>query len=166
MMMLRFRDLTIPDGETVRRHKAIIDGKGSVWWGWIMRQHEVFPGDYIVALSRELAESGKREILLYHSGSGQFFQAQLSRVSALPGGHRIRSPQMDLTPPYMHESVCPAWFELRELDEVTPPPSVHLCRMPTLANAELANAGDNGDYVTDALLRDSGATLWEVEVGA
>jgi hypothetical protein len=165
MLMLRFRDLTIPDGETIRRHEALIATRRTVWWGWIMRQDETFPNDYVVKLSRELAEQGTQRIVPYHSGAGQFFYADLARISALPGGYRIRSPEMELTPVYMHESVCPAWFELKQISLSESMPAFVVKALPTLPNPspvdkELAG----GVEATAALLRNSGATLWDIEL--
>lgn len=33
-LVLRFRDLSCPRGETINRHKEIIQEEGYVWWGW------------------------------------------------------------------------------------------------------------------------------------
>lgn len=163
MILLRFRDLTVPDGETVRRHKAIITRRGAVWWGWIMRQDETFPSDDIIKISAALEVSGPMEMLLYHSGSADFFAATVNRISAVPGGRRVRAPELDLTPAYMHESVCPAWFEFVALEPLTEDPALSVVRLPTLSHPSATDAGlVGGPPVDSQRLRNSGATMWEV----
>jgi hypothetical protein len=163
MILLWFRDISIPDGETIQRHLEVIEQHGSVWWGWLKRKEERVPTDTLIEISKSLVES-ELEIFLYHSDARELYSAELRRISALPGGYRIRSPQVDLTPAYMHESVCPAWFELTRIDAVRQVPTLRLADIPTIPTA--AGVGEimsGGVVLRDDPLRATGATLWAVE---
>jgi hypothetical protein len=162
-LVLRFRDLTVPDGATIKRHGEIISSRGATWWGWIMRQDEIFPDEFIVTLSRRLEEVGPQLIYLFHTGSGEFYRASLGRIAALPGGMRIRSPEMDLTPAYMHESVCPAWFEISGIEKLEGQPDIVVESMPTLLSPSQTDCRLNSGIMIQATeLRNSGATLWVI----
>ena len=160
-ILLRFRDLTVPVGETIRRRSTLIDSQGATWWGWIMRQDEKFPEEFILRLSKVIEDEGQQGILLFHTGAGLFYEADLSGISALPGGFRIRSPELDLTPVYMHESVCPVWFELSGIRAMARQPALSIVAMPTLAKpSETDKQLLLRPNVTAQDLRNSGATLW------
>ncbi len=164
MIVLRFRDLTVPDNVTIDRHQELARLKGAVWWGWIMRQDETFPTDFIVALSARLSSIGAEDVLLFHSGMGTFFRARMAKVNALPNGTRIRSPDHFLTPPYMHESVCPAWFELTEIANIESIERMRLISLPTLSTpSDFDQSLLSKGTIIVSDLRNSGATLWEIE---
>jgi hypothetical protein len=114
-IILRFRDLSIPDGETIRRHRESISVFGDTWWGWIMRQRESYPEQLFITLAQRLKEQ-PQSIYLFHSGEVTLYPAQLKRISAFPGGMKLQSPDVQRTPPYMTEAECPAWFQLSKID--------------------------------------------------
>lgn len=163
MILLWFRDLSIPDGETIRRHREVIEHQTSVWWGWLKRKKERFPYDLFVEISKALVDS-EEEVFLYHSDARELYSAELRKISALPGGYRIRSPQVDFTPAYMHESVCPAWFEFTRIDLVSHVPTLRLAGIPTMPGAAgLDDVMSGGPVLRDDPLRATNATLWVVE---
>jgi hypothetical protein len=165
MILLRFRDLTVPDGQTVARHQSVIDSRDSVWWGWIMRQDEIFPSDFIMSLAERLESDRLEEVLLLHSGTSSFYRAEVAAVSALPDGTRVRSPELHLTPSYMHESVCPAWFELRNIIPYAAPSTMVVRSTPTLPEPASFDVDLlKKQRVSAAELRNSGATMWDITV--
>lgn len=165
-LALRFRDLNIPDGETIRRHRARIATHGSVWWGWIMRQRESFPGHFLAEWDQTLERSGGATVLLFNSGEERLYSAKMTDVAAYPEGNRIQTPEVQKTPGYMAEAECPAWFQLSEISPL-PIEEIELAivSFPTLAppaNVDQQLLGRPLESIAD--LRLSTATLWHVEV--
>lgn len=165
-LALRFRDLNIPDGETIRRHRAKIDAHGSVWWGWIMRQRESFPGHFLAEWDQQLERSSGAQVVLFNSGEERLYSAIMTDVAAYPEGVRIQTPEVQKTPGYMAEAECPAWFQLAE---ISPAPledvQITILSFPTLID----QASIDHDLLGKTLasvgeLRLSTATLWEVDV--
>lgn len=116
--ILRFRDLMRPKGETIRKHRAIIQEHGYVWWGWVKREDEIEPLDLLDVLQDEIIQAGFAPALLYHSGVGGFYPAKISQLSAFPGGYGTSTPSVQHTPVYMHEAPCPIWFQMNEISDV------------------------------------------------
>lgn len=164
-IILRFRDLTIPAGETIRRHREKIRAQGSAWWGWMARQREKFPEQSLSELASATHEAKNGvEIFLYHSGECQFYPSTLLDISAYPGGAYISTPEVQKTPSYMSEAECPAWFKIACISDPRPKlPTPMALGMPTLETRSpvdddlLKNPVHNGED-----LRHSAATLWEV----
>lgn len=167
-VVLRFRDLYIPEGETIRRHRAKIEAHGCVWWGWIMRQRERFPGPLLANLAQELDKGGGKDIFLYHSGEGCLYPATLSDIAAYPDGARTPTPEVHKTPNYMAEAECPAWFQLNHIGEpVRQPFRLQLQSFPSLPELPEIDErlAQSGLHEVDEL-RLSTATLWEAEITA
>lgn len=165
-IVLRFRDLSIPTGQTIRRHREKIRTQGSTWWGWVARQRECFPEVLLLTLVREAAAESGKVIYLYHSGECQFYPATVSDISAYPGGAGILTPEVHKTPSYMSEAECPAWFKLTSIGDPSPRLSKPaIFSMPTISeftqvDKELMDAAlQDGER-----LRHSSATLWAIEM--
>lgn len=163
MILLRFRDLSIPDGETIRRHTDVIATRGYVWWGWITRGHESHPIVTLTALSRQ-AVSGGTEICMIHTGTGDVFSAQLTAVHGDLSGTRTVTPEFDNTPVYMHESRCPIWFKLASICVRTTKEFNRVVSFPTLNEPSPFDLGLlEQQPVLSSAFSQSGATLWEVD---
>lgn len=165
-LALRFRDLNIPDGETIRRHRAKIDTHESVWWGWIMRQRETFPGHFLADWGRHLEAVGGAMVILFNTGEDRLYAAKMADVAAYPEGVRIQTPEVQKTPSYMAEAECPAWFQLTE---ISPDPLLNvglkILSFPSLEQPASVDDALLGRVLTDVSeLRLSTATLWEVDV--
>jgi len=115
---LRFRDLNVPDGETIVRHQQIASELGFTWWGWWAQANERVP----VAAMRQIQRLANTEaglnIFLFDSGRLKLFAATCVDTSFQPGGTAFRSPDASRTPGYYNERECRVWFGLRDLREV------------------------------------------------
>jgi len=163
MILLRFRDITIPDGETIERHSLISENHDYVWWGWMMRQHEIFPEKFLLELSLDLVQSSQ-SVLLVHTGFRRLYSANLLGVSTYPDGQKISSPERTFTPKYMHESKCAAWFKLASFSELRHPSISKISGFPTLPDLSIPDQSlleDNNIPLSKFLT--SEATIWEVE---
>jgi hypothetical protein len=114
LLVLRFRDIEVELGETIRQHRLLINMHGYAWWGWLFRDFEANP-------ERELAQYKKllgpgKDLALYDTGQGRVFRAFCEDVVASPRPRR--SPSLDHTPLYYRTRNAPAWFKLKEIEEV------------------------------------------------
>ncbi len=161
MLMLRFRDLMIPDGQTIERHRKIVETSGCVYWGWIMRDSEVFPKEFLRKFSAA-CEAVPQSIALLHSGSFSRYIACCSGLVTTTVGRKIETPDLARTPSYMHESECAVWFFLKTIDDEHRSDSFSIEEMPTLSvcsqhDQELLAQQELRDF---RALRESGGTLW------
>src|ERR1039458_3052834 len=132
-IILRFRDLNIPEGDTIRRHKQSIKEHGHVWWGWIKRQKERFPSELFSTIATTCREKGDIQLYLFDSGAEHLLNARLSGISAVPGGLQLPTPDIRSTPAYMTEALLAAWFKLIEIsDSPVGTSSVRIEQFPTL----------------------------------
>jgi len=165
-LILRFRDLNIPLGETIGRHRRAIQENGYVWWGWIRRQKETFPADMFASLAASCRTGAALPVYLFDSGAEELHLASLSGISAAPGGLPLPTPETRCTPTYMAEAVLSAWFKLTAIEaQALERPTVSVKRFPTLP----APGKPDLDLLAESLddlsrLRHSGATLWEAAV--
>jgi hypothetical protein len=163
MILLRFRDLSIPDGETIRRHIDVIESRGYVWWGWIMRAQERHPVEVLAALSR-LAVMSEQTVEMLHTGTIRVYEAKVTAVHGDLVGTRTLTPEIDHTPAYMHESSCPIWFRLVSIHAVSVIQFTRVLSFPTL---DKCSAFEDTLLTKQPVLAsdftESGATLWEIE---
>lgn len=160
-IMLRYRDLSVPLGATISRHREVILREGVAMWGWIMRQSEQVPEELLSSLSVSLERSPNLGILLYDSGNCQVRLARLSGLSMFPGGLRIPTPEPRSTPLYMSEALCPVWFHLTSIG--SDPLQVHeldILGYPTLRKAT-TEVGVSKLSLSE--IRETGATLWQID---
>lgn len=165
-LILRFRDLNIPIGETINRHREIIQQHRYVWWGWIKRQKEEFPVSLFASLASSCRQGTSLPIYLFDSGAEELHAASLSGISAAPGGLPLPTPETRATPPYMAEAVLSAWFRLVEIDvQGVVDPSVSIKEFPTLATPAQPDLDLMSEPIKDlSRLRHSGATLWQAKL--
>ncbi len=114
-LLLRFRDLSCPRGETINRHSELIQSRGYVWWGWWNKGHEKLPSDTLTAL--KLKGEGKKPVYLFDSAQKKFYRATMDDYKA-EVGCEIVTPSTDHTPTYYVENTHPVWFKFSQIDEV------------------------------------------------
>jgi hypothetical protein len=166
IIILRYRDLNIPLGETIVRHNRSIEDHGHVWWGWMRRQKETFPSALFASLSAECRSRASIPIYLFDSGTEQIHKAQLGGISAAPAGAPLPPPDSRCTPQYMAEAILPAWFKLTKIEESPlSEPIVQVTGLPTLPNPSAPDLDLLTHEIRDlSQLRHSGATLWEAAI--
>lgn len=113
-IILRFRDLSIADGETISLHKTIIEEKGDVWWGWWKKPLEKTPIENFGALN-SIAANDTLEILLVDSGQHKLYKAVCSEIKSYRD--KVQSPDADKTPSYYNSERYTAWFKFSSIDE-------------------------------------------------
>jgi len=164
-IILRFRDLNIPLGETISRHSRIISERGHVWWGWIRRQREEFPSKFFATVATSCHAGSPMPIWLYDSGVHQLHSARLARIWAAPGGPPLPSPETRYTPTYMSEAILSAWFKLVMIDEKPiQAGQMTIEEFPTLQAQTLGDHDQglmNKTFDDLSILRHSEATLWK-----
>lgn len=116
-LILRFRDLVTPEGETIRRHKVIADTNGFVWWGWWHKSGEQPAIRATRALNTH--HSGGVPILLLDSGRSRLHRA---RCLEFRYDHvrfdRIDSPDPAATPDYYSAQSYYGWYKLTDFEDV------------------------------------------------
>lgn len=120
-MILRFRDLVTEEGGTISEHSKLIQRFGGTWWGWWARTHEVSPRSLFQELSTIIQNEDLLVAFLFDAGTHRFYAAQVSRIMVAPSGHKINTPDPELTPSYCHRGSYPAWFLLKGIQEVSFP---------------------------------------------
>lgn len=165
MILLRFRDIGVNDGESIHLHSEIAEKRDFVWWGWIRREgHEVCPWELLIQQSRRLVD-GPARIAFIHTGNNAFFTAELSVIHAHPKGEPLTAPELGRTPRYMHERKCSVWFGIRDFK---PEPDFQVKKVlacPTLDG--LWGAGEKLMSLSPVPAGEFGrgsSTLWDVEL--
>jgi hypothetical protein len=115
LIVLRFRDIELPSGQTITRHRTTIAEHGFCWWGWLFRDYERNPHDDLRRLYETLSQASTFPIALLDSGRGLIFRAtcQEIRASITPE----RSPEPAATPAYYNDRRAPAWFRFTDIDD-------------------------------------------------
>jgi hypothetical protein len=114
LIVLRFRDIGIPDGDTVRHHADLIASRDSCWWGWLSRQHERNPHVELKSLREQFGASF--DVALYDTGQGVIYRATCTDIRVSP--KERRSPDPTLTPAYYNDRKSVAWFRLSQIERV------------------------------------------------
>lgn len=115
-LLLRFRDLSCPQGETINRHNEIINANGYVWWGWWNKGHEKLPIETITELRLKSRVTGKY-LYLFDSSQKKFYKATLDTYhtdieeSSAP-------PERKYTPNYYADNTHPIWFKFTKIEEI------------------------------------------------
>ncbi|CAM8297206.1 metallophosphoesterase family protein [Morganella morganii] len=113
-IILRFRDLVTPAGETITLHQEIIKSKGSVWWGWWAKPDERVSSEFI-KIKRNLA--GKPlGIFLFDSGQMKLYEAKLKDIFL--NGDLAPCPDPEMSPAYYVEQCYNLWFELFDINQI------------------------------------------------
>lgn len=114
LIVLRFRDIELPPGETIARHRRTIAEVGYCWWGWLFRDYERIPHSELESLGTSLAVTGEFPIALLDTGRGLVFRAVCRELRATKVVQRTPNPTA--TPNYYNDRKAPAWFQLVEIE--------------------------------------------------
>lgn len=115
-LLLRFRDLSCPKGETIKRHSDLIDKEGFVWWGWWNKGHEKLPSKTLTNLELKNNEI-KRYVYLFDSAQKTFYKAVLKDYKA-EVDDEIPTPDASHTPSYYEDNFHPVWFKFNDIEEI------------------------------------------------
>lgn len=115
-MILRFRDLSVAAGHTIKEHSEIIAAKGGVWWGWWKKQGEKVPVATFQALAKQ--DALPREVFLFDTGSSSLYRATLLDIHWSAKGEFIPTPDADRTPAYYGNVSYLAWFRFGTIEPV------------------------------------------------
>jgi len=115
-LILRFRDLSVPKGDTIKRHNKIIDDKGYVWWGWWNKSFEKVPASTFQALNSKETDY---EVFLFDAGSLEIYKANCQKISSSQGKEPIISPEEACTPGYYSETGYLAWFKFSKIEKIS-----------------------------------------------
>lgn len=115
LLVLRFRDIELPSGETIVRHRRTIAEQGYCWWGWLFRDYERNPHADLRRYGEGVTDRASATIALFDTGRGGVYRATCQEIRATPSPQR--SPQPLATPGYYNDRRAPAWFKLSEIEE-------------------------------------------------
>jgi hypothetical protein len=160
-LVLRFRDIERPLGETIRLHQQAIVQHGMTWWGWLYRSYEEVPVERFQAAKIHLAE-GAIEVLLYDTGQGRVYGATCTDL--VFQDYLEASPEPRATPAYYNARSAPAWFQFTSIDEVAADRIVgHVCADMPSASEDCSTDLVGGTIHKLSDLRRQEVTLWEIE---
>jgi len=116
-LILRFRDLVTPVGETIELHKRIIHEhpSKSVWWGWWAKADEQCPREFN-NLKSQVSVTKPLDIFLFDSGQLKIYAASLIDISIHFDKHPC--PTREMTPPYYGDQNYNVWFNFSSIIEV------------------------------------------------
>ena len=114
LIVLRFRDIGVPNGDTFRHHADLIASRDTCWWGWLSRQHERNPHEELKSLREQLGTPF--DVALYDTGQGVVYRATCNDIRVSP--KEMRSPDPTLTPAYYNDRKAVAWFRLSHIERV------------------------------------------------
>jgi 3',5'-cyclic AMP phosphodiesterase CpdA len=118
-VVLRFRDLNVPDGQTIVRHNDLANKHGSTWWGWWAQGNEQVPSAAFKKLRMLAGRIDGLDVFLFDSGQRLAFRARCTGLEYASGPKRLRSPDPNLTPTYYNEIECHAWFRFEWIKQVS-----------------------------------------------
>ena len=78
-IILRFRDLDVPDDDTIRRHNNLISENGYVWWAWWKKGNERTPQDAFAILNTQ-AQNEPVFVYLLDSGLNKLYKAKCVEI--------------------------------------------------------------------------------------
>ena len=109
-LVLRFRDIERPLGDTIRLHQDLITSAGATWWGWLYRTYEVIPTEYLSRIGLPST------IFLFDTGQALIYRCDCEEI--VIDSAPERSPDVALTPSYYNSRPAPAWFRITQITEV------------------------------------------------
>jgi predicted phosphodiesterase len=116
-LILRFRDLVTPRGDTIKKHKEKCDEKGSVWWGWWSKAGETIPDNTFRILKKKATSDKKLTVYLLDSGQRKLFEAQCLDIHWEIDHKVCGAPEKekDNTPKYYIDQEYLAWFNFSDI---------------------------------------------------
>jgi hypothetical protein len=106
-LVLRFRDLSVARGDTIKEHRVIIAREEICWWGWWSRAHELSPCEWLGSLTLP------RTVYLFDTDQDRVYAAECAEI--LCGSAEVLSPSPILTPDYYSNRRLKAWFRFTDI---------------------------------------------------
>jgi len=119
-LILRFRDLSTSLGETITKHKELIEDpeRPYVWWAWWSKAGERVPSESFIRILSKIREDKKVEIFLFDSGQSLFYKATLIDIRWNIDFTRNKSPEPAKTPIYYNENGYLSWFCISKIESI------------------------------------------------
>jgi hypothetical protein len=152
LLVLRFRDLSVEPGDSIRLHRKTIASHGSCWWGWWSRDLEQDPSGVLGHLTTP------RTVALYHTDQRRIYASRCLGIETYP--NKSLSPNANQTPDYYNPRSLRAWFKLTDI--IDSDPSLVLGRRCTFTAAE-GKVADGPVIVDLSQLRRMETTMWILE---
>lgn len=116
-LILRFRDLVTPVGQTIELHKKIIEehASHSVWWGWWAKADEQCPREF-TTLKSEVSDDNPLKIYLFDSFQKKLYAALLNELTISFEKHNC--PDNTASPEYYSHQQYNVWFRFSSITEV------------------------------------------------
>jgi hypothetical protein len=164
-LIIRFRDLTVELGGTIRDHCDLLNRYGEVWWGWFMQPYETVPRVLFGKLLQRIEERNSIESLLFDTGQGLIYATVISDIRVAPTDRGLQSPDPERSPEYYHRGRYSAWFKLLAILPIKFEERIlHFRGFPTRPEMEgilQQLVGTRIDSVNK--LRDTKVTLWVID---
>lgn len=163
-LLLRFRDLSCPKGETIKRHSELIEEKGFAWWGWWNKGHEQLPSKTLADLGLRDSQT-KRYVYLFDSAQKTFYRAELKDFKA-EVANEIPTPDADLTPNYYKENLHPVWFKFKDIESIDPSEIIEKKSYESMDDLFVEESHyeiyDNKIIASAEELADQNRTMWRI----
>jgi 3',5'-cyclic AMP phosphodiesterase CpdA len=124
-LILRFRDLVTPRGDTIAFHREIIVKREEVWWGWWKKSGETVPDEVFRSLVDTIRTAGPIQIYLMDSGHAQLFAATCPEIRWDANHDFLISSDSTATPDYYREQSYQAWFRFTNISDPLDPELLH-----------------------------------------
>ena len=112
-LVLRFSDFEA--GNSIARHKEIIDAKHRVLWGWWKKEvQEPLQPDVLNTVGKLCPI----KIGLANTMADEYHVACCTRIFYDSDGNNIPCPDLSCTPAYYSNSNLPAWFQLSSIKRI------------------------------------------------
>ena len=143
LLVLRFRDLGLPLGETIRLHDQIISTHGSVWWGWWKKSGETVPGRFLQQLRSSIQSSLSTQVLLFDSGHSEIRYATCEAVVWDASFSDLPAPAPEQAPDYYRSRSFPVWFRFSKIGDVVDKSSDELQKFAYVRVDEFFASGES-----------------------
>jgi hypothetical protein len=117
---LRFRDLNIEIGDTIKEHRKIIDDFRYCWWGWWKKAEERVPYSVMRYFKNVIASEGYIWIFLVDSGTRRLYNAKLIDLDYANDEIPKECREIDKVPEYYFSKKCLVWFCFCEINDTEP----------------------------------------------
>ena len=114
-LILRFRDLVTPSGDTILLHQQLIREKTFVWWGWWNKASETIPADVFRQLLTTANGKDGLGMLLLDSGNARLYWAICTDIRWEINYGRKPSPDSAATPDYYKDQTYLVWFKFTDI---------------------------------------------------
>jgi hypothetical protein len=119
-VVLRFRDLNIEIGDTIKEHRKLIEDFQYVWWGWWKKPEERVPYSILRYFQDAIENDGHIWIFLVDSGTRRLYKAKLISINYVNDENPQKCSEIDKVPEYYSSKKCFIWFCFNEINDTDP----------------------------------------------